>query len=1023
MKGRNLILILLSFIGSSGLWCAPAHYDIVNNDLQKIDQKAKPVDRKSSQQDVNRACSIQKTHIIAELKKAKPGSQAREQLLKDQTTIEGACSVLESPVARKAFHDQIDKEAQQKKDAEKKAEESKGKPEEKPAEKPKEGDPGFINDMKKFLAGEFDKLKQDADAKIFNLVGNFLSKINIPSAAFKIFNNDFQMRDMKFLKAPSGPSIRSGLGFTGITQFNKFAVQATVYVIQDTNKNIEYSLGIELPEGYKISDMFPKFTKVDALSLPKGKFVASTFKYTAPGGFSVEKGFNFIATMDLTGPLRALGELRKRASKYDFIIVDMAAPIYLQGVIDSMTDVTFKGVVPMRLGVDFVKAKKIPAGFSKVFNKITTDDMSIGVVIKPLEQRFNAQAGIQIVLGSQPQTPLRFQAIGGVDILSGKINIAGKMPDMLELNFIAIGETMVELYWDPAVESVLALFGVPVSGIALGGRIDLGKPGDTRASLNAKGKLSLETKKAADFVLEVEGKNIQFAEILSLVTRMAEKSGIKNAYVPPNKFPTMTINRIFGKAAPWDTEIAGEKIPAGFQLNLDTQLFDKKFVLDANIKHTELSFAGKATMSDVAFKVNNRTIMTLSGPGVAGGPEVSCNFNAKKPLEGSFKIAGTVDVPPLALKNTTDFEVSAGAFKANFETEAFGFTTVFGISLPAKEKLTPEETEKRKTEFEARKKEIVDRAQKVVAEKQQALAQVEAIKIAGQAEAIKTAKAELAVAQKDLNDTITGYRERQPSRWEQTYIKFGFKGDFQEFLSKQAVPALQSLKKDAEAKLAQVDKKIGELAGELEKLKQQQTKLKSSGSDATRREINKTRNTINLINRKIAALRKECDNAPLLKKTYICPKVGAQITAQGTALAAQETYLNTLLRPGKVVIEGTLDALNKANAGIQKASTTISEAKIFQKSVSVTLTGLTKAIDAAGKAANVIKVTEAIGEVNAVELGAGKLPKLTSLKAEVNIPGLPSVKVNLQNLQFDFKKPKDSALQIATQLIKGVQIG
>ncbi len=978
------------------------HYETVNDGLKKVGLSGTSIGQKSTQSAVASACNALKNGIIGKLRQAKAGSEERTTLLANQGVASSVCAVLEKTASRSAYHDQLDKKsldegtriAQQATQKRELAERVKlfeqivrekeqalaqvnavNMPEQQKNEaitraqtdldfakkaledvkagrepkKPGETDPNFIEKMGGFLSGEINKQKKDADVKILNLVSPFLNKIPIPDVAFKIFNTDFAMKNMQILPGPSGPNIRMAIGITGTTQVNNFPVQATIYIAQMNDKKIQYSLGVELPESYKLSALFPDFKKLDVLDLPKGKLVASTFKYADRAGYSVDDGLNFIATMDLAGPLKALGDLRKQASKYDFIVVDMAAPIYLQGVIYNATSASFKSVVPMRLGIDFVKAKKIPAGFSKLFNKITTDDFIIGVVLKPLEQTMNAQSGIQIVLGTQ-QTPLRIQALGGVDILSGKINIAGKVPDMLEMGIIAIGDVKVELYWDPAIESVLALFGVPVSGIALGGRIDLGKPGDTRASLMANGKLSLEVKKLADFVMEVEGKNIQFAEIVSLVTRMAEKSGIKGATIPASKLPVMTIKRAYGKMAPWDTEIAGERIGAGFQLALDAQLFDKTFGFNVDIKHKDLLFSGSGYMSEIAIKKGRQLIVKLSGPGPDkqygtpdDGPIVSCSFNGKKPLEGSFTLATMLDIPPIALKTKIDLEVANKAFKADFEAEYAGFTTVFGATIDTKN--------------------LMNMA-----------------------------------------------------------MRFGFKGDFQEFLSKQAKPALESLKREANTKLANVDKKIGQLAGELEKLRKQQSQAKSQGVSATQREINKTRATIRTINAKIAALKKECDKAPLIEKVVVCPKVGAKITAQGTALAAQETYLNTLLKPGKQVIAGTMDTLNAINAATQKASTALSEAQLFRKAVQGTLTGLIKAIDLVGKGANIFKVTEAVGEFHAQELWDGKFPKLTSLKAEVNIPDLPGVAVSLSNLQFDFKNPAKSAADIALKLVKGVQI-
>ena len=950
------------------------YYDIINKGLTTIDpgftQKySYPLNEKSSQVSVNAACNRQQTYIIQELKKAKTATQERKQLLDDQNEMNTVCEVLTNPTSRAAHAKEEGKfEAKKREEEEKRKEQEelerlkkvdpqayKAKLKEikereeakKKSERPQPGDPDYIPGMNGYLGNMF----EENQAKISDLIGEQLSKIDIPSAALKLFNNDLVLKDMRFLKAPVGPNILMGLGFTGTTQFNNFSVKASVYIVRDSAKKIQYSLAIELPDNYKISTMFPNFKKLDVLSLPKGQLVVSTFKYVDANGYAIEMGFNFVASLKLDGPLRALGELRKKAKAFDAIVFDFEAPVYLHGVISSLTTaaVSFEAVVPLRLGIDFTKVKHFPKGFSTIIKKITTDDIKIGVSITPLEQKLTAQTGIQIILGSK-QKPFRIQAFGGVDVTSGKVNFGGKMPDMLELKFIAIGDTKIEFYLDPAVESILIFFGVPVSGVALGGRIDLGKKGKTRVSLSANGKLSLEAKKLADFVMEVEGKNIQFAEIVSLLTKMAAKSGIKGAVIPASKLPVMTINRVYGKIAPWDTEIANEKIAAGFQLVLDAQLFDTKFGLDIDIKHKDLVFAGSGYMSEVVFKSGKNTIFKLSGPGPDrqygtpdDGPIVSCSFNAKKPLEGSFKVATMLDVPPIGLKQTIDLEIEAKKFKADFETSFLGFTVVFGIDI-------------------------------------------------------------------------------DPAKWKEMYIRFGFKGDFAGFLSKQARPAIESLKKKATAKLAKVDKKIGELAGELNKLKRDQTRIKQQGVKATQQEINKTKATISRINGKIRSLKEKCKNAAPYRKVDVCAAAGIEIIAQGTALAAQETYLNALLKPGKQVIKGTMEALNTINKSMQIVSTGLSTAKILQKSVGGVLGGVSKAIAGIAKGLDIFKVSEAIGEVSAKDFAEGKLPKLISFKAEINIPEVAKVKVDLSNIQFDFKNPIDSALDIAEQLVSSIKI-
>ncbi len=914
------------------------YYDVINKGLKKIDPNfakkySYPLKEKSSQESVNAACNKQEAYIRQELKKAKPGTQ-KQNLSRDKDEINAACKVLTNSIKRAEYNKELAGEDKKKKDSEKKE-----KPE-KLGERPNEDDPNYMDNMKEFLSGEFAK---GGVTVLFKMLGDFLTKIDIPSAALKVFNTDVTLKDMEFINAPKGRKIRAGLGFTGTTQFNKLPVKATVFIVQDLSKKIQYSIAIELPDGYKMSQLFPNFKKVDVLSLPKSQFVASTFKYKH--GYWIDKGFNFIADLALEGPLRAIGALRKKAKDFDAVSFDFEDPIYLHAVISSTTSGAFRAVVPMRLGIDFTQVKNFPKQFSTIIKKITTDDIKIGVRISPMEQKLFTQVGVQITLGHQ-ETPFRVQAFGGIDVTSGKINFGAKMPDMLELKFIAIGDTYLEFYLDPAVGTILSFFGIPVSGLGLGGQIDLGKKKEKRVSLEAKGKFSLETKKFADVVFDVEGKNIQFAEILSLLTKMAAKSGIKGAEVPASEFPIMTINKVYGKIVPWDTEVALKKVAAGFQLELDMQLFDTRFGFDVKIKHKALAFEGKGFLPVIRYKKDKNTIFKLSGSGpdkeygtLDDGPTVSCEFNVKNPAKNSFALATTLDIPPIGLQAKVDFKFSRTVFKADFETRFLGFAAIFGVTL-------------------------------------------------------------------------------DPKKMADMYIRFGFKGDFAKFLSQHAQPAIEDLKKEAAERLAAVDKTIGELAGELEELRQKQKKLEQGGEVVTQNEIERTQNKIKRIQNKIERLKKECRTAKWYRKVDVCAKVGTELTAQGAALVAQETYLKVLLKPGRKVMAGGIEMINAVNKGIQGISSAISQAEIFKKSAQGTLTALSGIV----KGTEIFKVSDAVGEVNAKDLSEGKLPRLISLKVELNIPNVPKVKVNLRDVQFDFKNPAKSATKIAKKLVKGVKI-
>lgn len=792
---------------------------------------------------------------------------------------------------------------------------------------PKEYEAGVFGNIQRMV----DTAKTDADVKIFNVLGPILSKIPIPDVGGRIFNQDIAMRNMKILPGPTGPNIRKGLGFTGTLNFNNMQVKGTLFAVElKTTSVAQFSFSIELPDYYKISNIFPQFKQLDVLTLPKGKLILSSFDYTDPDGYPVQNGLNFLAGLDLAGPLKALDDLKNKARDLKSIVFRFDAPITFGGVIPpDIAKTSFQSRIPLRLGVDFTKIPRMPKSITDIFKEVTTDDFVFKVA---LPANFAFETGIRLVLGTQP-APLTLNVLGSI---SPQVITMGVRLRELELKFINLVEAGIQFDMDQALMPVALAFGVPFTGFAVQGEIDLGTAGPQRVKMKFAGGARVSGTSIPDLIMQGEVRNVDVTNLINLASKVIAKTGIARE-LPADKMPVMKIDLMRGYLVVEDTTIAGKTYNAGFGLALNAQLFEQKFGFSFDIEHKKLRCKGLGYMSKVDLSMKGKRILTISGPGYVGvttdGPVISCDFDfssVEKMLQGTFVLKGAIEIPPIDLNVKADLTIQGKSFKADLEATYVGFTTVFGINL-------------------------------------------------------------------------------DPAKWQDMYLKFGFKGDFEKFLSEQAKPALLDLKREAESKLAQVDAKLGDLSRTLRSAQQQ-------GVSAAQAEIDKTRGIIRRLESQIAALRKECDDASLIAKAYICPKVGAQLVKPGTELAAQKTYLEGLLKPGKEVIR-------TSTAVAADASKAIAEAELFRKTVSGMITGLVKAIDGIGKGSSFIKVTEAIGEVSAKDLGDGKLPKLISFVASVNIPDLPAVRVELKNIQFDFKNPKGSGLDLAKKLITAVKVG
>jgi hypothetical protein len=765
----------------------------------------------------------------------------------------------------------------------------------------------------------------------------------IPGPIKQAFNNAFSLVNVKFEEKPTLPAVKcegdncpGRAQFTGTLKLGNLAVEASLNVYEDPFKRNKYSLVIQLPQNYKLSQIIPKLKLLDSFSLPRSQFVISDFGYTNQDGVSISEGVNLISLVDLSGPFKLFGELKNKAKDIRSIIVDMSKPVQLIGVIPlSLDSFAFKVVIPIRFGIDFRQIQQIPSGFSNFLRQITTDDFLVKLNIKPTEQIVALQNGIRISIGTQ-RDPIVLQAFGTIDLTSGKFSIGGKMPSMIEMVWLAIGDLGVEFFVDPGIEAVLVALGVPISGIGLRGRIDIGKAND-RASLEVWTKVSLETKKAIDAIFYVSASNINFTNLIVMLTQMAAKARITSA-IPVDSIPTIKLNKLSGRLAPWGGSVAGKSMEAGFALEVDATLFDQNFGFLVDIQHKDLKMTGKGWMPPIKLMLGGKTVFQFTGAGrdlqwntADDGPYVHFDFDAKRPLEGAFALSGMFEMPALALKQQIDLLFTKHRYKATIESSAIGFTVRYDVNI-------------------------------------------------------------------------------DPVKWREMYAEFSFKDDFDKFISQQAIPALEALKKEASAELSAIDKKIGDFSADV-------GRAKASAVSDTQREIDKTRATINRIQGKINALKKECADAGTIAKAWVCPKVGIGIAAQGTALAAQTTYLEALLKPGKTVVAETTGAFQAATKGL-------ADAQILKTTVEGVLTGITQALDGISKGLSIFKIREGVGRLSAQDIASGKLSLIKKLVMEVNVPGQKKITITLDDVTFDFTKPAESAQEIAKKLLKpAVKIG
>lgn len=1010
---------------------------------------------------------------------------------------------------------------------------------------------GFFDRVQRSVSNAM-LLAPDKKVLINDIVGDLLSQIEIPGPALKIFNQDLDVRSISLLPKPMGPDVQYGIGFTGLIALNRLEVRLSVYIIQDIYGARKFSFTVDLPTTYKISDLFPTFNGLDAFRFPQMKFIISNFTGIDQDGFPFKKGFNFGAILDLSGPLQLLGDLRDKASALKSLVFE-SKPIILNGVIPpNITQAEFRAEVPLYIGVDLQKISAMPRTISNVIHKITSDDFVISIspvkpkkavgaekgqkvteTVKPYiellkvereptveivtlpngEEDFvfkkpkiktvasipfgykvTAETGIRITLGTQPQ-PIRINVHGIIIPISkshpqGMLTLGGSVKGMLEFGPFALGDLILEFDWDPVLLGVAASFGIPFTGMGIGGKLYLGTPGDARAALEAAGGFRVSSGEIPDIVLQLAGDNIQFGTIIRYAMQKAAQAKILKAPIPVDRIPTMTLHNIWGYCAVKDTTIAGKLYRGGMGLQVEAQFFEYKAGLRIFVDN-QFKVSGWGYMPPVDFKVKGAEVFRLYGLTPDKGPRMSFSFDPKDPLKGIFGVQGTVHLPTFGVRQKTDFMWRGHVLDADFETEFPGFSVLFGIRMNLKEgmeMLSPYDEMKRSVEqllasvdmqsAEGQQaKKLFDEVAQLESKGMQVQAMtrldqirallskadtqlVEAEKVpAGDIKALedqmRALKADVdtlaqrAVQKKDdtrykaaeglIRQAVIGYRDyhgvaaqKEPmaakvkrlttiidnlnkartwlykvleevvpvarevetdsgAKWSKLYIKFGFKGDFARFLNEHAVTTLRKIKENAIKKLDQLTEKI---AG-----------MQAQAVGWVETEVKRVQEIITAKEKEISGLQTQCRSLPL----YQQPKCRASIAAQQAVLASRKAYLVALSKPGKAVVRGVVGAA--AAAGTQLA-----QSKALRAATEAILESAATGLEMIATGINFFNITEARGEYSWEDMRSLRLPRLVQLIATIDIPGMP-MRIVLNDLQFDFKHPAQSAAEITHSIM------
>jgi hypothetical protein len=348
-----------------------------------------------------------------------------------------------------------------------------------------------------------------------------------------------------------------------------------------------------------------------------------------------------------------------------------------------------------------------------------------------------AQAEGVLQLGTQPD-PLRLIVSGlvrppGLKHPQGFISLAARLDNMLEFGWLAIGNAGIVLDIDVAAVEALIAFGIPISGIFINGQVDLGKPGESRASLKAGGGISITAKKPVDaLVFDVSGDNIRptdFARFIGYqlmksqsisagVGKLSDKSAQlynrlfpKSGGAPTLSLPELIFHKVWGYAALGSATIGRQTYRSGLGLQVEIELMKQKAGMKIFIADQEEGYAleGFGYGPPLHLSIKGRDLIRLySAQDPSKGPYITWNFNPKvlfSPssapsrlqaaqakagalkedlINGAMSLDAVLELPMMGLKQKARFNWAGYTIDADFETELGGYTLLFGVKLNTK---------------------------------------------------------------------------------------------------------------------------------------------------------------------------------------------------------------------------------------------------------------------------------------------------------------------------------------------------
>lgn len=470
----------------------------------------------------------------------------------------------------------------------------------------------------------------------------------------------------------------------GSASYNGIPVRLTALFIQRSLEGLVVSLKFDMPPNWKISDEFNDLSDLNQLTLLSPMLVISSSEYDDMELGLLRIGLNFLAILNLTGPMAKFNDLLQKMDSY---VIAKNAAIILRGTIDpGILASTFSFTLPIRIGVDFAdlykkgKIKEPPSMLASIMFG------EWGVQFKASDLSTLTHADVLIQFVNQPN-PIKLAAILKFvppSAWSAAIEMQGTWDQAFGLKWLSLGDAALEIGIDPIVTAMMSAAGfpMPINEFGAQGTVAVGE-GKNRVQVSAAGKLQINAPKANDPlfmpILILQG-SVNKIDITALIQFLGKMIGQPiNAQLPPFEFTDLAVKIIpFGGSffTPSVGTIGSTYYQQGLAAKGGMQIGSFKGNIDFALSTVQKSMSGSGTMTSI-----KTSYFTFTGTQENQDPSFKLDIS---PISLDIGATAAVGIPFLGIKRAMEFKFDLSGLSTTTQSVAFFDTDIrtFTLRIP-----------------------------------------------------------------------------------------------------------------------------------------------------------------------------------------------------------------------------------------------------------------------------------------------------------------------------------------------------